>query len=87
MSFSSIFPELTGHAGGLEFAALTQCGFCFLELLVDNRAQHELLIGRAERVRGEMDAAFGKLRKIRSFFAAGDKLVGILRCEPDRETP
>ncbi len=60
---SSILPELPGHAG-LKLTLQAQRGFGFLELLVNDAAENQLLIGWAQRVRGEVDAALGQLGEV-----------------------
>jgi hypothetical protein len=79
--------QLPGGAGGWQLAAIAEGGFGFLERLVNNRAQHQFLIGWTQRVRTEMDAALGQLGEVGFVRAGGQKLVGILRRQPDRESP
>jgi len=57
---SLILPELPGHAG-LQFALQAQGGFGFFELLVNDVAEDQLLIGGTERLRREVGAALGEM--------------------------
>jgi hypothetical protein len=69
---------LPGGAGGLQFAAMTERGFGFLELLTDHAAENILLICRAQRLRREMDAALGKLGEVGFVRALREEFVGVL---------
>lgn len=54
---------------------------------MNSAAEYQFLIGWTQRLRRKVDAAFGQVGEVRFIRAGGQELVGILRREPNRETP
>lgn len=79
-------PELSRRSDD-QFPLQAQDSFSFLEFLVDDAAEDHALLAFIQVLRGEVDATLGQLGEIRFVRARGQELVGVLRCQPYRETP